>query len=43
MPSKDSILDFIFCVIMIGLIILAFSAPAIIEWEIVNNYPFGKL
>ena len=41
--SRDLILNFIFYVLMISLIVLAFSTPAIIDWEIANNYPFGKL
>jgi hypothetical protein len=43
MSNKDSILNFVFYVVMISLIVLAFSLPAIIDWEIANNYPFGKL
>jgi hypothetical protein len=40
---RDNIINFIFYTSMIALIVLMFSIPAIIDWEIANNYPFGKL
>ena len=39
---KDIILNFVFYVVMIGLIVLAFSVPSLLEWETANNYPFGQ-